>query len=151
MIMHLLRAIAFAGFIAGTVLPAAAQAPATPPTATPAPPTAAALEPIVQQALDAYNSGDFAKFFAVYAGPNIEKPDAKAFAAVLGEFGTKFGRYLSRTMKLEWTDLTAENPRMAYVAAFQKLPKANLSFAFKRTPQGFKITEISILDANVNN
>jgi hypothetical protein len=151
-----LRAIVVTTLIAGTVLPAAAQtpaapAPAAPATPAPTPPTPQSLEPIIQQALDAYNSGDFAKFFAVYAGPNVVKPDAKAFAAVLGEFQTKFGRYLSRTMKPEWNDLNPEAPRIAYVGAFQKLPKANLSFRFKRTPQGFKIDEISILDANVNN
>jgi hypothetical protein len=154
--MITLRFIIIAGLIAGSLHSISAQVPAAPrpaapATPPPAPPTAQALDEIVQQALDAYNSGDFTKFFAVYDGPNVGKRDAKAFTEVVGEHGKNFGRYETRTMKPEWNDLISENPRVAYIAKFQKLPKANLSFRFKRTPTGFKIDELSILDSNVNN
>ena len=138
------------------ILSASAQAPApsrpaAPATPPPAPPTAQALDEIVQQALDAYNSGDFAKFFTLYDGANAGKRDAKAFAEVLGEHAKSFGHYETRTMRPEWNDLNADNPRVARIARFQKLPKANLAFRFKRTPTGFKLDELSILDSNVNN
>ena len=118
-------------------------------TAIPATPAAQLIpaevkpfEAILDEALDAYNAEDAARFLACFGKAAMPPAEPRVFAAVfVGVYQSEFGDYVSKQLNTKETVPDADRGVLVYDAVFDKR-KVKLSANFLREQGALKLVQI---------